>query len=161
MAQWKRASFRVDAGTSGFIYISDSDRTVPAELGNESQAFSCLEERNSTCRSSSSRDDRTLVDLCLESVCFSVLCMGMSVLLRVVHSSTGLPSKRCPGIVFLLRADRGIGGVRHVAPPTWLVSNFLVRPASSSGAPGRPGTPPDHAGESTLLSRSGGEKGLR
>ena len=29
------------------------------------------------------------------------------------------------------RADRGIGGIRHVAPPTWLVSNFLVRPASS------------------------------
>ena len=44
---------------------------------------------------------------------------------------------------------------------TWLISNFLVRPASSSGAPGRPGTPPDHAGESTLLSRSGGETGLR
>ena len=29
------------------------------------------------------------------------------------------------------RADRGTGGVRHVAPPTWLVSNLLVRPASS------------------------------
>ena len=43
MAQWKRASFRVDAGTSGFIYISDSDRTVPAELGKESQAFSCVD----------------------------------------------------------------------------------------------------------------------
>ena len=83
MAQWKRASFRVDAGTSGFIYISDSDRTVPAELGKESQAFSCLEERNSACRSSSSRDDRTLVDLCLESSCFSVLCMGISVNLRL------------------------------------------------------------------------------
>ena len=27
--------------------------------------------------------------------------------------------------------NRGIGGVRPVAPPTWLVSNFLVRPASS------------------------------
>ena len=26
----------------------------------------------------------------------------------------------------LSRADRGIGGVRPVAPPTWLVSNFLV-----------------------------------
>ena len=102
MAQWKRASFRVDAGTSGFIYISDSDRTVPAELGKESQAFSCVEERNSACLSSSSRDDRTLVDLCLESACFSVLCMGMSVPLRVVHSSTGLLSKRCPGIGFLL-----------------------------------------------------------
>ena len=31
----------------------------------------------------------------------------------------------------LTRADWGIGGVRPVAPPTWLVSNFLVRPASS------------------------------
>ena len=29
------------------------------------------------------------------------------------------------------RADRGIGGVRPVAPPTWLVSNFLMRTASS------------------------------
>ena len=71
MEQWKRASFRVDAGTSGFIYISDSDRTVPAELGKESQAFSCLEERNSACRSSSSRDDRTLVDLYVELAGFS------------------------------------------------------------------------------------------
>ena len=30
-----------------------------------------------------------------------------------------------------LKADRAIGSVQHVAPPTWLVSNFLVRPASS------------------------------
>ena len=28
-----------------------------------------------------------------------------------------------------------------MAPPTGLVSDFLVRPASSCGAPGRPGTP--------------------
>ena len=124
MTQWKRASFRVDAGTSGFIYISDSDRTVPAELGKESQAFSCVEERNSACLSSSSRDDRTLVDLCLESACFSVLCMGMSVPLRVVHSSTGLLSKRCPGIGFLLRADWEIGVFPHVAPPTTLRLEF-------------------------------------
>ena len=44
---------------------------------------------------------------------------------------TGLPSKRGPGLGSSSRADRGIGGVRHVAPPSWLVSNFLVRPASS------------------------------
>ena len=44
---------------------------------------------------------------------------------------TGLPSKRGPGLGSFSRADRGIGGVRPVAPPTWLVSNFLVRPASS------------------------------
>ena len=36
-----------------------------------------------------------------------------------------------PGLGSFSRADRGIGGVRNVAPPTWLVSNFLVRPASS------------------------------
>ena len=34
-------------------------------------------------------------------------------------------------IGFFSRADRKIGVVRHVAPHTWLVSNFLVRPASS------------------------------
>ena len=41
------------------------------------------------------------------------------------------PQDACPGLGSFSRADRGIGGVRHVAPPTWLVSNFLVRPASS------------------------------
>ena len=41
----------------------------------------------------------------------------------------------------LSRAGRAIGGVRHVALPMWLVSNFLVRPVSSCGAPGRPGNP--------------------
>ena len=40
-------------------------------------------------------------------------------------------TKRGPGLGSFSRADRGIGGVRPVAPPTWLVSNFLVRPASS------------------------------
>ena len=56
---------------------------------------------------------------------------GVAVPLRVVPSPTGLPSKRGPVLGSFSRADRGIGGVRPVAPPTWLVSNFLVRPASS------------------------------
>ena len=38
--------------------------------------------------------------------------------LRVVPSSTGLPSKRCPGIRFLSRTDREIGVFWHLAPPT-------------------------------------------
>ena len=42
LAQWKRASSRREAGTSGFLSVSDSDRRVPAELGQESQASSCL-----------------------------------------------------------------------------------------------------------------------
>ena len=33
LAQGKRASPRGEAGTSGFLCVSDSDRRVPAELG--------------------------------------------------------------------------------------------------------------------------------
>ena len=46
LSQWKRASSRVEAGTSGFLSNSDSDRSVPAEFGQESQALSFL--RNGT-----------------------------------------------------------------------------------------------------------------
>ena len=42
LAHRKRASPRGEAGTSGFLSISDNDRKVPAELGLESQASSCL-----------------------------------------------------------------------------------------------------------------------
>ena len=44
-------------------------------------------------------------------------CTGVAVPLRVVPSPPGLPSKRDPGLGSLSRADRGIGGVRNVAPP--------------------------------------------
>ena len=42
LAQRKRASPRGEAGTSGFPCVSDSDRRVPAELGQVSEASSCL-----------------------------------------------------------------------------------------------------------------------
>ena len=42
LAQWKRTSSRGEAGTSGFLPVSDSDHRVPAELGQESQASSYL-----------------------------------------------------------------------------------------------------------------------
>ena len=42
LVQRKRASPRGEAGTSGFLCVSDSDRRVPAELGQESHASSCL-----------------------------------------------------------------------------------------------------------------------
>ena len=115
--------YRTEVAYKDVLYTHCLQELLCTELGKESQAFSCVEERNSACLSSSSRDDRTLVDLCLESACFSVLCMGMSVPLRVVHSSTGLLSKRCPGIG-LLRADREIGVFPHVASPTRLRLRF-------------------------------------
>ena len=40
-----QGSPRGEAGTSGFLSVSDSDRRVPAELGQESQASSCLQRQ--------------------------------------------------------------------------------------------------------------------
>ena len=71
LAQRKRASPRGEAGTSGFLCVSDSDRRVPAELGQESQASSCVEELNSSCLSSCSWGDKPLVDLYVELAGFS------------------------------------------------------------------------------------------
>ena len=102
-------------GTSRFISISDSDRRVPAELGQESQASSCKEEWNSASLSCCSQGDSPLVELYVEPEGFSGRCTGESLPLRVMPSLTGLPSKTCLGIGFLSRADRKIGVVRHVA----------------------------------------------
>ena len=81
--------------------------------------------------SSCLQGDSPLVEMSVGPVGFSGPCTRVSVPLRLVPSSTGFPSKRCAGIGFFSRVDREIGVFRHVAPPTWLVSNFLVRPASS------------------------------
>ena len=70
-------------------------------------------------------------------------------------------SKRCPGIGFISRADREIGVVRHVAPPMWLVSNFSWAQSHPEVRQEDWEPLPDKAVESTILSRSGGEKELR
>ena len=58
-----RVSSRVEAETSGFLSISDFNSRVSAELEQESQASSCVEEWNSACLSSCSWGDRPLVEL--------------------------------------------------------------------------------------------------
>ena len=72
--QWKSASSRVEVGTPGFLSISDFNRRVSVQLEQESQASSCVEERNSSCLSSCSQGDRTLVALYLEPAGFSGRC---------------------------------------------------------------------------------------
>ena len=118
--QWKRASSRVEAGTSGSFSISDLNRRVPAELEQDSQASSCVGEWKSACLSSCSRGDRPLFELYLEPVDFSGRGTGVSVLLRVVTSSTKLHSTRSLGIGFFSRVDREIAVFQNVAPPTRL-----------------------------------------
>ena len=71
LVEWKWAASRVAAVNLGFLSISDFDHRVPAELGQESQAFSCVEEWNSAYLSSSSRDDRPLVEFYLGPAGFS------------------------------------------------------------------------------------------
>ena len=56
---------------------------------------------------------------------------GVSVPLRVVTSSTGLHSKRCPGIGFLSRVDGEMRVFRNVAGPSGLPLEFLCETASS------------------------------
>ena len=129
----------MEAGTSGVLSISDSGRRVPAEYGEESHASSSVEEWISPCLSSCSRSDRPLVELSVEPAGFSGRCTGVSVPLRVVPSSTGLPSKRFPGIGFFSRAYRKIWVFQHVVPPMRLRLEFpretglILRRAGKSG----------------------------
>ena len=83
-----------------------------------------MEEWNSAFLSSCSRGDRPIVELHLKPSGFSGRCTGVSEPLRVGTSTTGLPSKRCPGIGFLSRAEWEIGVFRHVAPPKGLRLEF-------------------------------------
>ena len=77
----------------------------------------------------------------MESAGFSRRCMGMSVSLRVVPSSTGLPSKRCPGVRFLSRVDREFGIFQHVAPTMRLLFEFPHETGLIRRFAGNVGTP--------------------
>ena len=78
--------------------------------------------------------------MCVEPAGISEMTGG-SVLLPVVPSSSGLPSKSCPGIGISSSADREIGVFQHVAPPTRLRLEFpretglILRRAGKSGNP--------------------------
>ena len=61
--------------------------------------------------------------------------------LRVATSSTGLHSKRCPGIGFLTRADGDIGVLRNVAPPTRVYLEFLHETGLILRCDGKVGNP--------------------
>ena len=131
LMQWERASSPVEAGTSGFLSISDSDPRVPAGLVLESQASSWVEAWNSACLSRCSWGDRPLFKPYLKPDVFSGRGTGVLVPLCVAISSTGLRSKRCPGIGFFSRANREIGVFRKVPRPQGYFSNSLMRLASS------------------------------
>ena len=63
--------------------ISDSERRVPADLGQESQASSSVEAWISACLSRCSRGERPLVELYLKPGVFFGRCTGESLPLHV------------------------------------------------------------------------------
>ena len=85
--------------------------------------------------------DNTTFRECVWNLRVFQRCTGASVLLPVVPSSTGLPSKRCLGIGFSSSADQEIGVFQHVAAPTRLHLEFpreiglILRRAGKSGNP--------------------------
>ena len=141
--------------------ISDSDRRVPADWGQESQASSWVEAWNSACLSRCPRRERPLSSCIWNLGVFSGRWTGESLPLRVDFSHRvefgevsghRVLTKRGPG-------NRGASqcGSTHEATSgmsSWARPHPEVRPEGREPLP-------DKAGESTVLSRSGGEKGLR
>ena len=135
----------MEAGTSGFLSISDSDRRVPAELGQESQASSCLS--NGTLLASRVVQGvsgpltscvwnlRVFPEDAWGCQCPFVLCFHPQVFLRKGVTASRSYQEQT--------GKSGSFGLWH--HPRGYVSNFLVRPASSLGALERSGTPSRHS----------------
>ena len=155
-----RSAFRVVHGVTGHLLscvwnlrvFPDDAQGCQCPRSEEAHARIKISERNinnlrnaddttPACLSSCSQSDRPLVELCVEPAGFSGRCTGVSVPLRVVPSSTRLPSKRCPGIGFFSRAYQKIGVFQHVVPPTRLRLEFpretglILRCAGKLGNP--------------------------
>lgn len=113
----------------------------PCRVGTGESGLGLSEEWNSAGLSSRSGGLRPLVELCAEPAGFSGRCTGLSVPLRVVPSSTGWPSKRCPGIGVFFRSGPGNRG-RSACGPTHVASlefpretGLILRCAGTAGNP--------------------------
>ena len=123
------------------LSISDSDPRVPAELGQENQASSWVEEWNSACLLSCSGMTGHLSS-CMWNLqvfpddvrgcqCPFMMCLRAQGCLQRGVRASGSSQERTA-------KSRSFGMWHH---PRGYVSNFLVRPASSGGALGRLGNP--------------------
>ena len=93
----KKASSRVEAGTSGFLSISDIELGVSVELEQGSQAWSFVEARNPTCLSSGSWGVRPLVELYLEPAAFSGGCIQGVIAPSCCDFIVGVTFEEVPG----------------------------------------------------------------
>ena len=130
-AGMNRASYRVEAGTSGFLSISDFDPRVSADWNPKVRPRIVL--RNGTPLASGvlPRVTGHLLSFIWNLRLFPENTTRLSVPLRVVTSFSGLHSKRCPGIgTYLEWTGKSVSfGMWH--DPRGFLSSFNVRPASS------------------------------
>ena len=126
-----RASSRVEAGTSGFLSISDIHFGVSAELDQGSQASSFVEAWNSACLLHCPWGIRPFVYLIRKLRLFSEDEPGVTVPLRVVTSSSGLHSKKflVIGTHLEWRGKLVSFGMWH--DPQGFLTSFNLRQASS------------------------------
>ena len=119
-----RASSRVEAGTSGFLSISDINLGVSVEFEQGSQASSCVEAWNSACLSSCEWGVRPLVELDLEPAAFSGGCTwGVSAPL-CCDLIVGVPLELVQGHQALSRVNGEISVFGIVAQPTKVPVKF-------------------------------------
>ena len=130
-AGMNRASSRVEARNSGVLSISDFDPRVSADWNRRVRPRIVL--RNGTPLAS-----RVLhwvtghLSSCIWNLqLFPDNATGVLVPLRVVTSSSGLHSKRCPGIGTYLEWMRKSVSFRMWHKPQGFLSSFNVRLASS------------------------------
>ena len=96
-AGMNRASSLVEAGTLGFLSISDIELGVSVELEEGSQAWSFFEARNPTCLSSGSWGVRPLVELYLEPAAFSGGCIQGVIAPSCCDFIVGVTFEEVPG----------------------------------------------------------------
>ena len=93
-----RASSRVEVGTSEFLSISDIDLGVSVELEQGSQGSSCVDTRSPLASRVVNGVSGHLSSGIWNLWIFPEDATRVSVPLRVLTSSSGLHSKRCPCI---------------------------------------------------------------
>ena len=131
--QGHRASPRVEAGASGFLFSSDVDLGVPMEFQQGSQASSCVETWNSASLSMCKRGVRLPVEWTQGAGAFSRGSMGLSPLPSCFEFIFWVPVKSMQGNQAYLEWMGKSGSFRTEARLLGMRSSLKGRLASSSG----------------------------
>ena len=129
-AGMNRASSRFEAGISGFLSISDFDPRVSADWNTRVRPRIVLRNGTQLASGVLHRVTGHLSSCIWNLQLFPDDVNGESVPLRVMTSSSGLHSRRCPGIGNYLEWTGKSVSFRMWHDPRGFLLSFNVRPAS-------------------------------